>query len=72
MLYQWIGAAFCTLVILANILSAKMVAFPWLKLSIPAGLFFYPLTFLCSDLVTEIFGIKKAKAMVYIAFLVSA
>jgi uncharacterized integral membrane protein (TIGR00697 family) len=66
-LYQVIGAVFCTLVVLANILSAKMVSFPWFGLSIPAGLFFYPLTFLCNDLVTEVFGAKKAKTMVYIA-----
>ena len=70
-LYPLISSVFCTLVVLANILSTKMVAFPWLELSIPAGLFFYPLTFLCSDLVTEIFGIKKAKTMVYIALAMS-
>jgi uncharacterized integral membrane protein (TIGR00697 family) len=67
-LYQFICACFCVIVVLSNILSAKMITLPWVDLQIPAGLITYPLTFLLSDLVTEIFGGKKAKLMVYIAF----
>ncbi len=36
--------------------------------TVPAGIITYPLTFLLSDLVTELFGPRKAKLMVYIAF----
>lgn len=66
-LYQMICASFCVIVVLSNIISAKMVALPFLPVSIPAGLIPYPLTFLLSDLVTEIFGAIRAKRMVYIA-----
>lgn len=65
--YQIICSSFSVLVVLSNILSAKMVALPLIDLSVPVGLILYPLTFLLSDLVTEIFGSKKAKLMVYIA-----
>lgn len=71
MLYQTICASFCVTIVLCNILSAKMTLLPILGFPIPAGLIFYPLTFLLSDLVTEIFGSKKAKLMVYIAFAAS-
>jgi uncharacterized integral membrane protein (TIGR00697 family) len=64
--YQIICASFCVIVVISNILSAKMVSLPFLAMSIPAGLLTYPLTFLLSDLVTEIFGAKSAKLMVYI------
>ncbi len=65
--YQLISTAFCVIVILSNIISVKMVPLPFFNdFSIPAGLMTYPLTFLLSDLVTEIFGAKKAKRMVYI------
>lgn len=64
-LYQVVCASFCIIVVLSNILSAKMVSL--CALNIPTGLLFYPLTFLLSDLVTEIFGAKKAQLMVYIA-----
>ncbi len=66
-IYHAISAAFCVIVVLSNIISAKMVVLPYVDLSIPAGLVTYPLTFLLSDLVTEFFGAKKAKLMVYIA-----
>lgn len=67
-LFQTISAAFCVIVVISNIISAKMIAVPGLQdISIPAGLLFYPLTFLLSDLVTEFYGPKQAKHMVYIA-----
>lgn len=68
-LYQVINAAFCVIVVISNIISAKMFQLPYLEgISIPAGLLTYPLTFLMSDFVTEIYGAKKAKIMVYTAF----
>lgn len=66
-LFLTITASFCMLVVFSNILSAKMVALPFLPFSIPAGLVVYPLTFLLSDLVTEVFGATRARLMVYIA-----
>lgn len=66
-IYQWICASFCVIVVLSNLISAKMVTLPGLAVSIPAGLLPYPLTFLLSDLVTEIFGATRAKRMVYMA-----
>ena len=66
-LYQAISASFCVIVVVSNILSAKMVSLPFVDLCIPAGLVTYPLTFLLSDLVTEIFGARRAKWMVYIS-----
>lgn len=69
--YQAICSSFCVIVVIANILSAKMVALPFFGLSVPAGLLIYPITFLLSDLVTEIFGAVKAKFMVYTALAMS-
>lgn len=64
-LYFTISVAFCVIVVLSNIISAKMFELPYIGLKIPVGLITYPLTFLLSDLVTEFFGPKKAKLMVY-------
>lgn len=66
-LYQIISATFCVLVVMSNIISTKMIKLPFLdNFSVPAGLLLYPLTFLIADLVTEIYGLQKAKLMVYI------
>jgi uncharacterized integral membrane protein (TIGR00697 family) len=66
-LYQTICTSFCTIVVISNILSAKLVTLPLWDLIIPVGLITYPLTFLLTDLVTEIFGARRAKLMVYVA-----
>lgn len=65
--YLILSITFSVIVVLSNILSAKMVPLPFFHLIIPAGLITYPLTFFLSDLVTEIYGPKKAKLMVYTA-----
>jgi uncharacterized integral membrane protein (TIGR00697 family) len=67
-LYQTISTAFCVIVVMSNIISAKMIQVPFMhNFVIPAGLITYPLTFLLSDLVTEFYGASKAKLMVYVA-----
>lgn len=67
MLYTIICCSFCVIVTTSNIISAKMVALPFLPdFAVPAGLITYPLTIFLSDMVTEIFGAKKARMMVYI------
>lgn len=70
-IYQTICSSFSVIVVISNILSAKMIMLPLFLLNVPAGLIIYPITFLLSDLVTEIFGAKKAKQMVYIALAMS-
>lgn len=68
-LYQIISTAFCVLVVVSDIISAKMLHLPFFgDFSIPCGLITYPLTFLLSDLTTEIYGARQAKITVYIAF----
>lgn len=62
-LYPQLSAAFCTLVVLSNLLSAKMVSL--FGLSLPAGIFTYPLTLLLSNGVNELYGAKLARQMVY-------
>ncbi len=64
-IYPALGMAFAVIVVMSNILSAKMIVLPFISLSIPAGLIFYPFTFLLCDLVTEIYGTKKARIIIY-------
>ena len=70
-IYYLISSTFCVIVVLSHIISAKMIVLPSLDFSIPAGLIIYPLTFLLSNLITEFFGAKKAKLMVFTAMAMS-
>jgi len=63
---------FTVLVIISNLIAVKLIRLPFFPdTPIPAGLLCYPLTFLISDLVTEIYGEKQARIMVYTAFTMS-
>lgn len=62
---QLISAAFCVIVIISNLISAKMVPL-YRGFAIPAGLITYPLSFLLCNLVTEVYGKKAARQMIYI------
>ncbi|MCY3975111.1 MAG: queuosine precursor transporter [Simkaniaceae bacterium] len=67
--YRIISSLFCVSVVLSNIVSAKMVRIALFRdLTVPAGLIIYPITFFISDLVTEVYGVKNAKKMIYHAF----
>ncbi len=71
-MYPNISAIFCVIVIIGNIISAKMFKLPLFQdFSIPAGLVTYPLTFFLSNFVTELYGSASSKKMVYQAFAMS-
>lgn len=70
--YQVASTLFCLIVVLSNIISAKMVKFSFLPgLLIPAGLLIYPLTFIISNFVTELYGTAKARSMVYLSLCIT-
>ncbi len=65
MLYIGLAIIFCTLVVVSNMITLKLFKAPFFEgFALPAGLITYPLSFIISDLVTEIFGERKAKLMV--------
>ncbi len=70
-LYLFIASIFSMVVILANLLTAKMVTIPFFSQSIPCGLLLYPITFFISDLCVEIFGKRAAKEMIFVGFATS-
>lgn len=67
-----ITAAFSVLVVISNTISAKLIPLPLFDaFAIPAGLITYPLTFLLSDLITELYGAKEGRKMVMTALALS-
>lgn len=63
-----ITAAFSVLVVISNAISAKLIPLPLFDaFAIPAGLITYPLTFILSDLITELYGAKEGRRMVLTA-----
>jgi len=61
-----LAALFTTCLLVANIIAVKLVAIGgWI---VPAGIIAYPLTFLFTDVITELYGRKIASRVVWIGF----
>lgn len=69
-LYQTLSVIFCVLVVLSNVIATKLFPSPiFPNLALSSGMLLYPFTFVISDLVTEIYGPKKARYMVFLGFM---
>lgn len=65
-----LSCLFTVLIIISNLIAFKLIQLPFFPHTpIPCALFCYPLTFLISGSVTEIYGEKQARLMVYISFI---
>jgi len=77
-LYAAFTALFCVVLVLTNIVGVKLFhLFPdgrpaWMPgegpLTLTSGIITYPITFLCTDLVAEIWGQRRANVMVLLGF----
>jgi uncharacterized integral membrane protein (TIGR00697 family) len=76
-----LSTAFCVVLVLTNIIGTKLFeVFPegrpgWLPgegpLVLTSGILTYPLTFLLTDLVSELWGVRRASFMVVLGFVMS-
>jgi queuosine precursor transporter len=73
--YLVLVATFATLLVLTNIIGPKLFRPPFFELdfwgdpiNLTAGIITYPLTFLVTDIVSEIYGKKRADLMVKLGF----
>lgn len=67
--YVFLAMLFVTLLVLTNIIGQKL--FIWFGETLTAGLITYPLTFLITDVVSEIYGKRRADRMVIMGFLMT-
>lgn len=64
-MYSFISALFAVVVILANLLTVKLVKLPWVAFAIPCGLLLYPVASLLTNLTVEFYGKEEAKKLIY-------
>jgi len=78
--YSLLVAIFAAILVLTNIIGVKIFTFaPDIfpnglfgnSITLTTGIITYPLTFLITDIVSEIYGEKKATRMVFLGFIVS-
>ena len=72
LLYLFLASTFSVVLVLTNVIGIKLFVNPLNPESaLTAGLITYPLTFLMTDLVSELYGAKRANNMVILGFLMS-
>lgn len=65
-----ITTIYIVLLIISNLMATKLVTF--LGLILPAAVIAYPFNFLMGDVLTEVYGFKTARKVVWLAFLANA
>lgn len=73
-LYLSLAALFVALIVACNLIFQKFVIwnpFGWYEFKISVGVLAYPVTFLCTDIISEIFGRKRANDVVKAGLLAS-
>jgi len=63
-----LAIVFCVTLVLTNILSVKIFQLPFLNIALTGGDLLYPLCFLITDIVTEVWGKRRASFIVYAGF----
>lgn len=62
-----IAALFITCLITANIMIVKQIAIG--TIIIPAAIIIFPLSYICGDVLTEVYGYKQARLVIWIGFI---
>jgi uncharacterized integral membrane protein (TIGR00697 family) len=61
-----VAALFITALITANIISVKLVNI--FGLTLPAGVVIFPISYICGDVLTEVYGYNRARLVIWLGF----
>jgi hypothetical protein len=68
-LFMLAGILFATCLLISNILATKiMMIGPW---AAPAGVLIFPIAYILNDVITEVWGFKKARLIIWTGFAVN-
>ncbi len=65
-LFVIVTALFVTCLITANIISVKLIEV--LGLVLPAGIIIFPLSYIAGDVLTEVYGYRRARRVIWLGF----
>lgn len=59
-------AVFVTCLLIANIIAVKLVNI--FGLTVPAGIIIFPISYICGDVLTEVYGYRRARQVIWLGF----
>ncbi|HET8627279.1 MAG TPA: VUT family protein, partial [Thermomicrobiales bacterium] len=64
--YVGVAALFVTCLIAANVVAVKLVALG--PLVVPAGVVVFPVGYILGDVLTEVYGFRRARTVIWLGF----
>lgn len=59
-------AIFITSLLISNIIAVKLITF--FGLIVPAGIIIFPISYICGDVFTEVYGYRRARHVIWLGF----
>ena len=59
-------AVFITCLLIANIIAVKLITI--FGLTLPAAVIIFPLSYICGDVLTEVYGFRRARQVIWLGF----
>ena len=57
---------FTTCLLISNLVASKIVVIA--SVAVPVGIFLFPITYIINDVIAEVWGFRKARLMIWLAF----
>ena len=67
--YMVMGILFCTCLITSNLLETKVLQFG--QFTMTAGVLCFPISYILNDCIAEVWGFRKARLIIWMAFLMN-
>lgn len=65
-LFLLLTVVFTTCLLISNLVAAKIVLLA--GIAVPVGIFLFPVTYIINDVIAEVWGFRKARLMIWLAF----
>ncbi|GAT62194.1 queuosine precursor transporter [Paludibacter jiangxiensis] len=65
-LYLLLTVVFTTCLLISNLVASKIVVIA--SVAVPVGIFLFPITYIINDVIAEVWGFRKARLMIWLAF----
>ena len=65
-LFLFLTVVFTTCLLISNLVASKIVVLA--SVAVPVGIFLFPITYIINDVIAEVWGFRKARLMIWLAF----
>ena len=72
MVYVWLAVAFCVCLVTSNLFVPRLWQVGKLPLQLSGAVIIFPISFIINDLLTEVYGYRKAMHVIWMGFVLSA